>query len=223
MWVKICANTNLEDALEAARLGADAVGFVFAPSVRQVQAAQVRAITERMRAGLERVGVFAAGDAAEVAGAVREAGLTAVQLHGGLDLALAGRLRALLGPEIEIIHTLHWAVDSGAETEAQVRAGLAELAAADPGARVLVDAKVGAASGGLGVRFNWERARPVLREARQAGLRVIVAGGLRPENVAEAISVLAPFGVDVASGVERSPGRKDAEKLRAFMENARRA
>ena len=223
MWVKICANTELEDALEAVRLGADAVGFVFAPSVRQVNASQVRAITERLPADVERVGVFAAAEPETIAAAVQAAGLTAVQLHGGLDLKLAGRLQLLMGTEIEIIHTVHWEVNSGAETEAQVRALLAALAAAVPGARVLVDAKVGAASGGLGVRFDWDRARLVFDEARAAGLRVIVAGGLRPENVAEAIAVLQPYGVDVASGVERSPGRKDAEKLTAFVENARQA
>ena len=118
---------------------------------------------------------------------------------------------------------MHWAVDAGADAEARVRASLTELADAEPGARVLVDAKVGKASGGLGVRFDWKRARPVFDEAREAGLRVIVAGGLRPENVEEAIAVLQPYGVDVASGVERSPGRKDQARLRAFIENARRA
>ena len=223
MWVKICANTRLEDALEAVRLGANAVGFVFAPSVRRVDAAQVRAITDGMPAGLERVGVFAAGEPEGIAAAVREAGLTAVQLHGGLDLELAGRLRDTFGAAIEIIHTVHWAVDSGANAETQVRAQLHKLAAAEPGARVLVDAKVGTASGGLGVRFDWERARPAFNEASQAGLRVIVAGGLRPEYVAEAVRVLQPYGVDVASGVEQSPGHKDFDKLRLFLENARRA
>ena len=89
MWVKICANTELEDALEAARRGADAVGFVFAPSVRLMHAKQVRPITERLPAGVERVGVFAAAAAETIVSAVQEAGLTAVQLHGGLDLALA--------------------------------------------------------------------------------------------------------------------------------------
>jgi phosphoribosylanthranilate isomerase len=86
---------------------------------------------------------------------------------------------------------------------------------------VLVDAKVGGASGGLGVSFDWERARRVLRESPE--LRVIVAGGLRPETVAEAVRVLEPYGVDVASGVEASAGKKDFIKVQDFIENARRA
>ena len=85
--------------------------------------------------------------------------------------------------------------------------------------RILVDAKLGHASGGLGVAFDWTRARPVL--TAQPSLRVIVAGGLRPENVAQAITQLQPYGVDVASGVEQTPGMKDPEKLRQFLQAAR--
>ena len=92
MWVKICGNTNLEDAALAAKLGADAVGFVFAESKRQVTATQVAAITARLPAGVERVGVFYSHDAEEIAETVETAGLTAVQLHGGLDEVLLMRL-----------------------------------------------------------------------------------------------------------------------------------
>src|SRR5450631_152443 len=88
MWVKICGNTNLEDAALAAELGADAVGFVFAESKRQVTAAQVAAITPHLPEGVERVGVFYSRDVEEIAATVAEAGLTAVQLHGGLDEGL---------------------------------------------------------------------------------------------------------------------------------------
>lgn len=217
MWVKICANTCAEDVLEAVALGADAVGFVFAPSKRQVQAAQVRAITEQMPAGVERVGVFAGVETEAIAEAVRAGGLTAVQLHGGVDLELVGRLRSLLGTGVEIIHSVHWTVGEDDASEQAVRAQLREL---QPGERVLVDAKVGGASGGLGVSFDWERAARVLREFPE--LRVIVAGGLKPETVAEAVPVLKPYGVDVASGVEASAGKKDFEKLKEFVRNARR-
>jgi phosphoribosylanthranilate isomerase len=218
MWVKICANTNLEDALEAVACGADAVGFVFAESKRRVTAEQVRAIAEQIPAGVERVGVFAGEDAASIASAVRESALTAVQLHGGVDLALAGRLRSLLGSDVEIIHSVHWIVGEENASEEEVRARLRELR---PGERVLVDAKVDGASGGLGVSFDWERAEGVLRQYPR--LRVIVAGGLKPETVAQAVRVLKPYGVDVASGVEHSAGKKDFAKLKHFVENARRA
>jgi phosphoribosylanthranilate isomerase len=218
MWVKICANTNIEDALQAVELGADAVGFVFAPSKRQVNAAQVRAITVQMPAGVELVGVFASSDAEEIADAVRASGLTAVQLHGGVDLEFARSLRSLLGEGVEIIHSVHWTVGEDDASEEAVRAQLRQL---EPGERVLVDAKLGGVSGGLGVSFDSERAGRVLREFPE--LRVIVAGGLKPETVAEAVRVLEPHGVDVASGVELSAGKKDFEKLRRFIENARRA
>ena len=220
MWVKICANTNVEDALTAAEAGADAVGFVFAPSVRQATPAVVREITLALPAGLERVGVFGSWTAEEILAAVDGAGLTAAQLHGGLDLRLAEALRTR---GVAVIHTLHWIVGGveGEDSGARVGAELAALAAYEPDARVLVDAKVGKASGGLGVAFDWGAAAEVLRGYGE--LRVIVAGGLRPETVAEAVRVLAPWGVDVASGVEAGPGKKDAAKVRAFIEKARRA
>ena len=216
MWVKICANTNLDDALLAVEYGADAVGFVFAPSKRRVTAAQVGAITALLPLDVERVGVFADWGAGEIAGAAREAHLTAIQLHGGVDLALVASLRAMLGPDMSIIHTVPWTIGEDDASAAAARSQLSQLA---PGERVLLDAKRGGASGGLGVSFNWERAAPMLRVF--PGLRFIVAGGLEPDNVRGAIATLSPFGVDVASGVELAPGRKDANKLRTFIENAR--
>src|SRR5258708_30244541 len=92
MWIKICANTNLEDALLAAELGADALGFVFAPSKRQVTADQVARITPYLPQNIERVGVFYTQSADEIAGIATETGLTAVQLHGGVSPALAAKL-----------------------------------------------------------------------------------------------------------------------------------
>ena len=219
MWVKICANTCVEDALKAAELGADAVGFVFAPSKRQVTVAQVAAITRELPPGVERVGVFGAGSVEEIALAVEEAGLNAVQMHGGLDLPFADRLGRRLGPSVEIIETMHWNVEEDAASSAQVFMQMAAVAANPAKYRVLVDAKVGTVSGGTGKTFNWGKARSVMTS--QPELRVIVAGGLDPENVAEAIRVLQPWGVDVASGVEREPGRKDFDKLKRFIENAR--
>jgi phosphoribosylanthranilate isomerase len=220
MWVKICANTCAEDALKAAEFGADAVGFVFAPSRRQVTAEQVRPISELLPDGVERVGVFGEESAEEIAAVVDKARLTTVQLHGGFDLRRTQRLEDLL-PEVAIIQTAHWRIDDDEVTIRSFSNQIAKIEGYATGRRVLVDTKVGDQSGGMGVSFDWDKAAQVL--SNRHGLWVILAGGLRPENVAEAIGTVKPWGVDVASGVERDPGRKDFAKLKAFIENARGA
>lgn len=221
MWIKICANTNLEDAQLAAELGANAVGFVFAPSKRRVTAEQVAAITLHLPANVERIGVFDSLDAEEIARAVRTAGLNAVQLHGNPDHALARYLHDLFHGEVKIIQTVHWEVDADGASATVVAKQLREIANEGIADRVLIDSKVGATTGGTGITFDWERARTTLAE--DAGpLKLIVAGGLRPENVADAIARLKPWGVDVASGVESSPGKKDPGKLAAFIKGSRR-
>ncbi|HEY4380774.1 MAG TPA: phosphoribosylanthranilate isomerase [Acidobacteriaceae bacterium] len=223
MWVKICGNTNLEDAALAVKLGADAVGFVFAESKRQVTPEQVATITPHLPAAVERVGVFYSHDAQEIALAATVAGLTAVQLHGGLDEELIASLTKHFAGRVRIIQTLHWTVDAaGAASAAALKGQIARVAALGTVARVLVDSKVGAAGGGTGVAFDWAAAR-ILFASAPTGLKLIVAGGLRPDNVANAIAQLGPWGVDVASGVEESPRRKSPEKLAHFLENARGA
>ena len=226
MWVKICANTNVEDAVAAAELGADALGFVFAPSRRQVTAEQVRSIAAELPDGVERVGVFGDAAAEEIARATETARLTAVQLHGGFDQVLTERLSKLL-PQVALIQTVPWEV-SGDPPYSEMASRFDRLVhttanGTAANGRVLVDAKVKGASGGTGISFSWTSAEALLARSRDAGLRIIVAGGLRPENVAEAIRTLKPWGVDVASGVESQPGKKDLRKLRDFMENARGA
>ena len=224
IWVKICANTSAEDVLAAARLGADAVGFVFAPSVRRVDPLQARSIAAQLPPGVERVGVFPAAGVDEIASAALAANLNTVQLHGGgFDPEFTHALELRLGPQIAIIHTLHWSVEPDSGSAGQVLAELAALAAARaPDSRVLIDARVGSSSaGGTGRTFDWLEARTIL--ASQPSLRIILAGGLNPGNVAHAIRLVRPWGVDVASGVERTHGIKDLEKVRAFIENARRA
>jgi phosphoribosylanthranilate isomerase len=217
MWIKICANTNLDDAKLAAELGADAVGFVFSPSTRQVTAAQVASITPHLPTSVERVGVFPALAAEEIANAAQEAGLNAVQLHGGFDQALVRQLHGIFGGRTKIIQSLHWQIDGANAEVAQQLKALATEGLVD---RVLIDSKVESATGGTGVSFDWNAARKVLAEAA-AGLKLIVAGGLRQDNVTEAIRRLDPWGVDVASGVEAEPGRKSREKLSAFLRAAR--
>jgi phosphoribosylanthranilate isomerase len=222
MWVKICGNTNLEDAALAAELGADAVGFVFAAGRRQVTPAQVAAITPHLPDAVERVGIFDSHDAEEIAAIAQQAGLTAVQLHGGLDERLLKELGEGFAGTVRVIQTLHWAVDGTAEENASLARQIERVAALGIADRVLIDSKVGPASGGTGITFDWTRARAIFAAA-QAGVPLIVAGGLTPENVAQAIAQLAPWGVDVSSGVEASPGRKDPARLARFIENARAA
>jgi len=219
MWVKICANTNLDDALLAAELGADALGFVFASSKRQMTAAQVACITPHLPEDIEKVGVFHTRNAEEIFGIVREAGLTTVQLHGGFDPVLAVRLRDL-APSVKLIQTLHWTADGSDDSRQVITKQLEEIAHAGTTDRVLIDSRVGQATGGTGITFDWKSAGEVFA-AHNHELKIIAAGGLRSENLAEAISLMHPWGVDVASGVEATPGRKDPEKLIAFLRAAR--
>jgi phosphoribosylanthranilate isomerase len=220
MWIKICANTNLADAQLAAELGADAVGFIFAPSKRQVTPEQVAHITPHLSPHVERVGVFPALPAEEIAHQAQQSGLTAVQLHGGVNLALLQRLHDLLHGQMKIIQTVHWQVDAKGTSAAAVGQQLNEIAKQGIAHRILIDSKIGNAGGGTGIPFDWGAARAVFTAAGE-GLDLIVAGGLRPDNIAEAIHGLAPWGVDVTSGVEATPGRKSPEKLAAFIKAAR--
>jgi phosphoribosylanthranilate isomerase len=222
MWIKICANTTLDDAQLAAQLGADAVGFVFAPSPRRVTPAEVARITPHLPKAIERIGVFPALEAEQIVQAARVAHLTAVQLHGRVNLDLLRRLHTLLRGRIKIIQTVHWTIDAGEATAAEVANQLRTLTATGLMDRILIDSKLGHSEGGTGMAFDWSAARAVLAEAGQ-GLKLIVAGGLRPQNVAQAIEGLEPWGVDVASGVESSPGRKSPERLAAFIASARKA
>ena len=237
MWIKICANTNVEDALLAAELGVDAVGFVFASSKRQVTADEVAEIARALPQGIERVGVFATGadcvaaadEALGIAQSVRHAGLTAAQLHGAFCAPLISTLLEECGPRLKIVQTMAYALDAAdrADADARFEAAL-RLVFTEPKVwAVLLDAAKGGASGGLGVRFDWERVGKIVQRTRAAfgagAPHIILAGGLRAENVAEGIAAIGPWGVDVASGVESLPGKKDPAKLKAFVESVRAA
>jgi len=227
MWIKICANTSLEDARLAVDAGANAVGFVFAESPRQVTRAQVKAITLQLPKTIEKYGVFVDPTFEEAVETVIECGLTGVQLHTTSDPGLPLRLREYfaavprnkdlqipLPKRLGILRVLHYASDFDAQ--------LRELENDHAVDALLIDSRTAKAVGGTGVAFDWRAAQTsFLRSAPH--LRLIVAGGLRPENVADAIYSLQPWGVDVASGVEASPGRKDPEKLKAFVSAVRRA
>lgn len=210
MWVKVCANTSLEDALMAADAGADAVGFVFADSTRRVTVKQVGEITPHLPEKLDKVGVFADTSFETLSAAVEECGLTGVQLHSGFGADVASQLRERYTQgRLKILKVIHYR--QGFEAELRVAESDKAVDA------VLIDSRTATLMGGTGVRFDWREARGSFTASR---LRLIAAGGLNPENVGEAIATLQPWGVDVASGVEAAPGKKDAAKVRAFVESA---
>ena len=206
LWIKICGNTSLEDARLAADAGANAVGFVFAPSPRRVIVEQVAAITHKLPSSIEKIGVFVDASFDEIETAVQASGLTGVQLHLAGSFDLAARLRKRFGPELRILRVLHFGPDL--KERAAAAAGDTNVDA------ILIDSRTATAAGGTGIAFDWDAAEAVFRGA---GTRLVVAGGLSPANVREAIRKLRPWGVDVVSGVEAEPGRKDPAKVREFV------
>lgn len=195
--VKICGLTLLEDALRAAEWGADALGFVFAPgSRRRADPERVSRIVDELPPFVTTVGVFQDQPLAEVRAILSKCRLDLAQLHGaeGPDYAEALGCRILKALRM---------TEEG------------DLRALDryPGMRaVLLDA----AAGGSGTSFDWLWAK---RAAQR--LRVVLAGGLHPGNVVEAIETVRPWAVDTASGTEKAPGVKDPERLRLFLERVR--
>lgn len=194
--VKVCGLTVPEEARACAELGAWGIGVVFAAeSPRRIDAARAAEVMAAVPAGVARVGVFVGASAAEMASIARVAGLTHLQVHDG-DPDEARRASGL--PVIEGVRV------SGPAALARARASAADL--------VLLDAAVPGRHGGTGRSFDWS-----LLEGRPLGRPFVLAGGLRPENVAEAVARVAPDVVDVSSGVESAPGRKDPERVRAFV------
>ena len=221
MLIKICANTNLEDALLAVELGVEAVGFVFAPSKRQVTAEQVAEMTRMLPEGISKVGIFTSTNAEEILHAAKTAGLTAVQLHSAFDPKLVDAINAGSGSVLHVLQVVD--VPVGLDLD-ELRVLLTAVLSHPYVLVALLDASHGGVSGGTGKSFDWERTAAVVREVHEAtGGRVIVAGGLNPENVGAAIAAFQPWGVDVASGVEAAPGKKDPERLRGFVAAARAA
>ena len=229
MFVKICGTTNVQDALLSVELGAEALGFIFAPSKRHVEVEQVRDITRALPAGVERVGVFTEPEVAAIARAVREAGLSAVQMHWAYRPEVVEELAATLGDGVRLWQVVGFEVQP-ANLEGAERAFVEVLAAVLRDRRlavVLLDSVKGGASGGQGVAFPWARVRELAEDAGRGsageadGPRVVLAGGLHAGNVAEAIAALEPEGVDVVSGVEAGPGKKSPERLGAFFAAAR--
>ena len=214
LWIKICGNTSLADAQLAVDAGADAVGFVFAASPRRVTTEQVAAITPHLPAAVEKIGVFVEADFNAIADAIERGGLTGVQLHSDSSAESVAQLRGRFGRGLRILRVIHF----GEDAARQLREASADVSVDG----VLVDSRTATAVGGTGIAFDWQAARSTIFGGERP-MRLVAAGGLTPGNVAEAIATLRPWGVDVASGTESSPGRKDPAKVRAFVENARAA
>jgi phosphoribosylanthranilate isomerase len=197
--VKICGVTTVEDARVCAEAGADAIGLNFWPgSKRCVGVERAAEIARALLAGVSKIGVFVDARRAEIERTVEVVGLDAIQLHG--DEAP----EACAGFAVPVIKAIRVSGALGSIDEVVARYDVAW---------VLLDS----AAGGSGIAFDWRRALGV------APGRLYLAGGLRPENVAEAVRLVRPYGVDTASGVERSPGRKDPRRVREFIENAKHA
>jgi phosphoribosylanthranilate isomerase len=218
VWIKICGNTSLADARLAVDAGADAVGFVFAPSPRRVTVAEAASIVSHLPATVEKIGVFVDAGLAEIYSTVRASGLTGVQLHFDAGSEMPVKLRQRLGPALRILRVLHFEAGPAKKLKAQ----LAEHAQNPHIDAVLVDSRTAKAPGGTGVAFDWTTARKTIF-GNAGKLKLIAAGGLNAANVAQAIATLSPWGVDVVSGVEAAPGRKDPDKVRDFVARARAA
>jgi phosphoribosylanthranilate isomerase len=202
--VKICGITNLEDAEEAVRLGAWAIGLNHHPeSPRFCEPGVAAEIGAALKRRCEVVGVFVNPTLDDVARAADEEQLTMLQLHGDEGPAFCSEAARRTG--CRVIKALR--VRSGADVQA------AETYRTD---FHMLDAHTPGAAGGTGESFDWE-----LAAGRRSNVPLILAGGLTPDNVSEAIGIAHPFAVDVASGVEASPRRKDPARLAAFFEDAR--
>lgn len=199
MFVKICGITNEQDALLAVALGADALGFVFAPSPRQISPALAREIVKRLPPETVTVGVFRNETPSRIIEIVNEARLQGAQLHGQETPAMT----AEVATDVRFVIK---AVVAGSQDAANANSFASDA--------ILVDGL----HPGSGTAYDWELLRDIPTD-----IRLMLSGGLTPENVAAGIAQVRPWGVDVSSGVEKAPGLKDAVKMRHFITNARDA
>ncbi len=218
-WVKICGITNLEDALAAVDAGADAVGFVFhPPSPRNISAEAAGKIAARLPKATEKVGVFVGEIAGGIAAKKRtahQAGLTGIQVYGYGSQQAVNQLGSL-------VEKLFVAWPANVVFSRRISGRLWRSKDLDKPSAIFLDSGTTGQYGGTGRTFDWKKAAIVLSKIDES-VKFVIAGGLTAENVAEAIAILKPWGVDVASGVEIKPGKKDPEKVRAFVRAVRAA
>ncbi len=205
-WIKFCGTTSVDDALAAVNAGADALGFIFAASPRRVTVQQALQIIHELPQSVERIGVFRDETAEGIRKIVTEVALTGIQLHGEENAPEVYDSLPRSRDSLRIIKTLI------------ARKGFATRL--DEGKGRIVSAWLLDSGAGSGHVFDWQAARAQLGQRQE---RFIIAGGLTPENVGEAVRAFSPWGVDVVSGIEQEPGRKDRTKMRAFVAAVRRA
>jgi len=198
--IKICGITNIEDALLVSKLGADALGFVFADSPRKIDVETVEEINSALPPLISRVGVFVNEKAETVKAIASRCRLDILQFHGSESPAYCANffqrvVKAFRVKDFCDLNTLNeYDVDA-----------------------FLLDAFVEGKLGGTGKGFNWE----IAKKAKDFGKPIILSGGLNPKNVVEAVNFVQPYAVDVSSGVEERPGKKDPGKIRSFIETCR--
>ncbi len=199
--VKICGITSTEDARAAVGAGADALGFMFyEPSPRCITPEQAAAIIAELPTHVAKVGVFVDAAEATVRATAAAAGLDTLQFHGNEPPEFCARFEL-------------WTIKAFRVKDSK---SLGQLPSYKTDAWLL-DSYVKGVPGGTGAQFNWELAV----EAKRLGRPILLAGGLTPENAGKAVGQVAPFGLDVSSGVEAAPGRKDAAKVAALIANAK--
>lgn len=210
-WIKFCGTTSLEDALASVEAGADALGFIFGPSKRQITPHRAKEIIAALPREVEKIGVFLNAGAKQIRHVVDQVDLSGIQMHGDGDFPpeVYSYLPQDRRDSLRKIKTI-LVIQPSFEM-------MFDVSAAVPG---VVDAWLFDSGAGSGKTFDWRAARAQLGERNG---RFIIAGGLIPENVGEAIKIFSPWGVDVVTGIEREPGRKDPEKLKAFVAAVRKA
>jgi phosphoribosylanthranilate isomerase len=216
-WVKICGITNLEDALHAVEAGADALGFVFyEKSPRKAEVGTAREIIRELPDDIEKVGVFVDHEPEQVREIVLQTGLTTVQLHGKRLLERVWSEKLPVEQSLGVRKMIPVIPgDSLKDRGVLISEGAHDIVFA-----LLFDSQSNGNMGGTGTTFDWRGTRAMV-QVISLKIPVIVAGGLTALNVAEAIRLLQPFGVDVSSGVEARPGKKDPAKVNAFIQAVR--
>jgi len=199
--IKICGITNLEDAKYAVSLGVDSLGFIFADSPRQVNVTQVRRIVRELPPFVNYTGVFVNEDSKKVLKIAKDCSLDTLQLHGEEDPEYCRQFKHMkvikafrVKEELDLVKLKRYEVDA-----------------------YLLDTYIAGQLGGTGETFNWQLAE----QAKELG-PIILAGGLEPANITEAINQVHPYGVDVSSGVEKVAGIKDHNKLKGLIKRIRR-